>query len=855
MAERVFRDSRLRRIWTAVCFIGVASVAGAGTGGGFLHASEWDDAVGLYRSGDYKASAAMATAAIEGGTWNSDWSQLLIRNRLAIGEYEQAVEVYETALRRYTDDLPLRILGGEAYRYAGDSEQATAVKHQIFEMLRRSPGRYSGSENLVAAGRYFARRGEDARKVLELFFDRVRRADPNYAEVHVATAELALSKHDYAVAAESLARAAELEPDDPQIAYLTARAWAPSDPKRADAALARALQINPRHVPSLLMQANEWIDRERYEQAEESLDKVQEVNAREPLLWAYRAVLAHLRGDEEAEQKMRETALATWKENPQVDHLIGRELSRKYRFAEGAAAQRRALEFDPTFIEARFQLAQDLLRLGDDEIGWELAEWVNQEDAYNVVAYNLMTLQDELKKYPILRRGNLLVRMEAHEAEVYGEEVLDLLQEASEVLCAKYNVTPDGPIVVEIFPRQQDFAIRTFGLPGGDGFLGVCFGRVITANSPQSQGENPANWKSVLWHEFCHVVTLEKTNNRMPRWLSEGISVYEERQRDPVWGQRMTPTFRKMLLGDDLVPISRLSGAFLEPKTPMHLQLAYYQSSLAVEHLIERYGMPAMQRILVDLGVGMPINETLERHTGSLKTLDEEYAAFVKKRAEAFGDPLDWSDEEVPERGDSKLWAEWLEKHPNNYWGLRGQATALIAERRFEEAEAILNRIRESLPEDAAPEGTLQDLAAIAKETGDVEQELKLLKELAAARADGFRDLIRLMELEAEREQWEPLSEHAKRALEVNPLLPDAHRFAAQAAAEMGEAERAIRPLKALATMDPVDPAGLHFRLAEALAAAGEESEAKREVLMALEEAPKFRNAHKLLLELVREKE
>ncbi len=832
----------------------MVSLAAAETNSGRLHASEWSDAVDLYHRGDYEASAARASAAIDGGTWNSDWSQLLIRNHLATGKYEQAVEVYETAERRYTDDLPLRLLAAEAYRSAGQSERANIVTEQIFELLRRAPGRYTGSENLVAAGRYFASRGEDARKILELFYDRVRRADPNYSDVHVATAELALAKHDYAVAAESLARAAELDPGDPQIAYLTARAWSPSDAKRADAALRRALDLNPRHVPSLLMQANEWIDRERYDQAEESLDRVEQVNPRQPLLWAYRAVLAHLRGDADAEAEMRDKALATWKDNPEVDYVIGRELSRKYRFAEGAAAQRRALKFDPTHTEARFQLAQDLLRLGDDEKGWKLAEQVSQEDAYNVVAYNLMTLHDELETYTILRRGNLLVRMQAQEASVYGEEVLDLLEEASEVLCAKYDVTPDGPVVVEIFPRQQDFAIRTFGLPGGDGFLGVCFGRVITANSPQSQGQNPSNWKSVLWHEFCHAVTLEKTNNRMPRWLSEGISVYEERQRDPVWGQRMTPTFRRMLLGEDLVPISRLSGAFLEPKTPAHLQLAYYQSSLAVEHLIERYGMPALQRILVDLGVGMPINETLERHTGSLKTLDEEYTVFVRQRAQAFGEQLDWTDEGLPERGDVAVWEAWLEKHPNNYWGLRGKATALLEERQFEKAETVLERIRELLSHDVAPEGTLEDLAALAREIGDVDRELELLKELADARADGFQDLIRLMELEAEREQWDAVAGHAEKALALNPLLPDAHRFAARAAAETDAAERAVRPLQVLATMDPVDPAGVHFQLAEALTAAGDRDGAKRQVLMALEEAPRYRRAQQLLLELTSEK-
>jgi len=54
------------------------------------------------------------------------------------------------------------------------------------------------------------------------------------------------------------------------------------------------------------------------------------------------------------------------------------------------------------------------------------------------------------------------------------------------------------PTVVEIFPEQKDFAVRTFGMPGNPGYLGVCFGSVITANSPASQSANPANWEDVL---------------------------------------------------------------------------------------------------------------------------------------------------------------------------------------------------------------------------------------------------------------------------------------------------------------------------------------------------------------------
>ena len=131
--------------------------------------------------------------------------------------------------------------------------------------------------------------------------------------------------------------------------------------------------------------------------------------------------------------------------------------------------------------------------------------------------------------------------MDAREADLYGPRVLELLRRGERRWGRSTRSRFPKPVIVEIFPQKKEFAVRTFGLPGADGLLGVCFGRVITANSPASQGEDPANWEAVLWHEFCHVVTLSKTHNKMPRWLSEGISVYEEEQEDPTWGNPLNP--------------------------------------------------------------------------------------------------------------------------------------------------------------------------------------------------------------------------------------------------------------------------------------------------------------------------
>jgi hypothetical protein len=259
-----------------------------------------------------------------------------------------------------------------------------------------------------------------------------------------------------------------------------------------------------------------------------------------------------------------------------------------------------------------------------------------------VVAYNLVTLHDSMVKFRAVTNSDFVLRMGAHESEVYGDRALAFLQKARTRLCQKYGIEVSKPVVVEIFPEQKDFGVRTFGMPENPGFLGVCFGSVITANSPASQTGHPANWEAVLWHEFCHVVTLQMTRNKMPRWLSEGISVYEEKRENPAWGQEMNPRYREMIMKGEVTPMSELSAAFLTPKSDLHLQFAYYESSLVVEFLVQKFGMQALKDILIALQRRHEINEAIEKHTAPMEKIEKEFVAFIRERAEQLAPELDW---------------------------------------------------------------------------------------------------------------------------------------------------------------------------------------------------------------------
>src|SRR5262249_16537609 len=150
-------------------------------------------------------------------------------------------------------------------------------------------------------------------------------------------------------------------------------------------------------------------------------------------------------------------------------------------------------------------------------------------DSYDHVTFNLLEMLDKLDKFATIRDGDLTFRIEKSEAPVLQDYAVALAHQALTTLAARYEFTPRGPILVEIFPSHDDFAVRNLGLPGMIGALGACFGRVVTMDSPKAR-PGTFQWEATLWHELAHVITLQMSNQRIPRWLTEGISVYEEKR-------------------------------------------------------------------------------------------------------------------------------------------------------------------------------------------------------------------------------------------------------------------------------------------------------------------------------------
>ncbi|MEM1442448.1 MAG: tetratricopeptide repeat protein, partial [Verrucomicrobiota bacterium] len=664
----------------------------------------------IFDRGRYDIVIQICDYALRRGQPSWEWRTLRFESLANVGRYEEAVEEALETTELFPDRLGALLRAHDMFESMGLWEEASSIYEAINLAAGAVPAKDRTAMDYVFLGQAALVLGADPGTVLEKFYSMAKtfkakgqNVPEGLVEAFMASGDLALMKDDYGRAGKEYQGAYKLAPTHPEVLYGLARAFMPSDRQQAGKYLEKVVEEAPFHFGALLMLTESAIKYERYDQAKEHLEKIESINARHPLAAAFRAVLVELEWNDQVGFELeREKALSVYAGNPEIDHLIGRVLSDKYRYAEGAESQERALEMDPDFLPAKLQLSLDYLRLGRVDDAWPLSEEVGEEDEYNVLAYNLAILKKEIESFASIQSDDFIIRMPPNEAEIYGDRVLELLTEAKEVLGEKYGIDIEEKTLIEFYPKQQDFAIRTFGSLGGQGLLGVCFGSVVTMNSPGSTTAGKNNWEATLWHEYCHVITLTATNNKMPRWLSEGISVYEELQQQPNWGQRMTPRYRRMILEEEaLTPISEMSQAFFNAENGEQVMFAYYQSMLVVDYFVENFGLDALRSILTDLAEGVLINDAIAKHTLPIDQLEEDFAISVLTLAQDYGPDVDWREPEEGEVNPLSVLslASYLKKNPANFWTRQTLTGRLLDEENWKAAADSAEELITLLPD------------------------------------------------------------------------------------------------------------------------------------------------------------
>jgi tetratricopeptide (TPR) repeat protein len=632
-----------------------------------------------------------------------------------------------------------------------------------------------------------------------------------------------------------------------------ARLLADENPPAAAAAATRALEIDPQLADAHLLLAELDLNNSRYDEARKRIETVLGLNSSHLEARSLLAAMSYVRDNRAEYEAEVKRVLSINPAYGDVYRVAADLAARNYRFDEAVALSRQAITLDPANTHAFADLGMHLLRTGDEVEARRSLERAFSVDRFDRVTMNLLTLLDTLDKFVVEKSGDLIVKFHPDEAAVMREYAIPLAHEALKTLSARYQFTPKGPILIEIFPNHDDFAVRTLGLPGMIGALGACFGRVVTMDSPRAKDPGTFSWQATLWHELAHVITLQLSNQRVPRWLTEGISVYEEAKARPEWGRDMEVPFAMALQRGEVLKLKDLNAGFTRGET---IGLAYYEASLLVEHIAETHGQDALRKLLVAYGEGIEGDAAVTKGLGvSMDQLQDSFDKGLQARfakllsALRSGKPGGAAEPSRGEAGVEALRAAAV-ADPGNFSAQLALGAALAAagdRAAFEPLERAAALVPMATG-DGSPNAVI---AALAEKLDDLPRAIRAYRALLEHDHAAVAPARRLAEI-AEKAGDDASAQLAhERVVALDPFDAKAHTGAGRLALKRRDFPVATREFKAALLSGAPDKAAAHCDLGESYLLAGRLADAKKEALAALEIAPSYERAQDLLLKAV----
>jgi tetratricopeptide (TPR) repeat protein len=496
------------------------------------------------------------------------------------------------------------------------------------------------------------------------------------------------------------------------------------------------------------------------------------------------------------------------------------------RYDEGIRAYRKAIELNPSLYTAKSELGINLMRFGRDGEARQLLE-----DSYNngyqaPSVTNSLKLLDTYKNYTTIETPKTILRLDRKEADLLKLYYQPEFERALATYEKKYKYKLNQPVQLEVFPNHEDFAVRTMGLPGL-GALGVTFGTVVAMDSPSSRKPGTFHWDSTMWHELSHVYILTMTNSRVPRWFTEGLAVFEETAASPDWGDRLDPPTIMAIKEHKLLPVAELDRGFIHPTYENQVIVSYFQGGKICNFINEKWGFDKILAMVEDFKNLEPTPAVIEKE-------------FKMKPEEFDKQFLAWLDTQTKKTVDG--FDEWKTK-------IRGVSEDAKA-KKWDDVIKDGNAIRD-LYADYVEAGSVYEFlseAWLAK--GD---KAKAVAELERYSTVGGRDPVLLKQLSALQVEQGRKKEAAATLQRLNLIYlkdDEAHQRLGDLYLDLGNTAGAITEFRAVLAGSPIDLAGAHYQLARALHSAHRDDEARDEVIGALEGAPGFKPAQKLLLEL-----
>ena len=816
--------------------------------------SRQDQIQALRLTGEYPAAIERAQSELVAAPGDSLLLNQLGELRLQTGELETAAARFREALESGGPDrLMAQLKLAEIHWQRGEWEAAETLWRDIRQAYQSETSLSARDLFAIAsATRQLGRSDPQLFKEAVRLFDQASSKDPGFLDAGIALGELLLEKYNNQEATALFKDVLAINDEHPRALLGLARSQHFDYSSQASTTALQALLINPHLVPARVFLARLFIELEQYSDARHEAELALEVNPVSLEALTMLGAINHLQRNaaqfEVIEQQVMEL-------NPRYAEFYATlaELAAQNRLYQDAEIfAQRAVELDPQSWRGYGLLGMNQLRLGQIEAGRASLERSFTGDPYNVWIKNTLQLADTFNSYVQTDQGNFSIVLHDQDNALLGEYIRDLATQAYQRMKTRYRHQPGQPIRIELYPDHADFSVRSVGL-AGVGLLGVCFGPVVAMDSPAARPRGAFNWGSTLWHELAHVFHLSMTNNRVPRWFSEGLAVYEERIARPGWGGDVSPDFLLAYLDGRLLPVSQLNNGFVRPAYPEQVMHSYFQASLVFEFIEQRWGFDVIRASLNAYRDSKNPDEVLLQHLQlDHAALDAAFDEYLKTRyataLRALASDAEPDPQSAPAQPPAQVTVETA--LPDKYFDQLKLGQLLYEQGNLELAELFLQRAQQLFPEYAGEDSSYWLLTGLYLQQEDYGQAEAQLDQLIAINAEHYPAQLELAKLRVKRGDIAAAAAALEGAIYIYPYDLELHLDLASYHTSLGNWERVARARRALLALDPVDKAEAHYQLAFAYERAGNRSSAREQILYALEIAPNFQRAQELLLSL-----
>lgn len=595
---------------------------------------------------------------------------------------------------------------------------------------------------------------------------------------------------------------------------------------------------DPRTMSGILAHiARLHLDAESFDSARVHAQRAVTVDSTSMDGWSVLGALAWVTGDSVLYRRSLAAATALQPAPSAFFVQLAEASVRQRRYADAVRLSEQAVHFDSLSSHALGVLGTTQLRVGQMAEGRAAVERAFSLDPYNLWHKNTLDLLDKMRGFRTIARGRFELVAPADEATLLSLYIFPLLERAFDSLQVRYGYAPPTPVRLEFFRQHADFSVRTVGLTGL-GALGVSFGSLLAMDTPNARELGDFNWGSTAWHELTHAFTLGASSHRVPRWLSEGMSVLEERRAGSGWGARTTLPWMLAYRSGRLRSVSALNDGFMRPRYPEETQHSYYHASLFCEWVESLRGASALPALLRAYRDGGDTPAAMQAVLGmTMSEVDAQFDAWLRQRfateLQALAGPTGADSTGGPFVMTMRLAVGMLEV-------------------RKDSARTLLERAHRMFPSYAGDDGPAWYLTRLALDRGDTTLALQMLEQVTGRDETAYRANKLEGEIRAARGDRAGAIAAVERMLWIWPYDVKDHEVLAGIAGAHGDHVRAVRERRAILALNPPDRTEARYELARALAAAGDTTAARRELLDILESAPGYEQAQALLLELRR---